>query len=275
MTAELSDCDFGKIRRFMYETYGINLHDGKKELVRARLGRRLRQGKFGSFTEYLDFVTGTGGVDELTAMIDSLSTNLTGFFREENHFDCLRRIIADMTESARSLPMLRIWCAGCSTGEEAYSLAMTVREHLKVQNCATRIVATDISTRVLRTAVKGVYRADRIGSIPDALVKKYFQIGSGTRRGYYRVKKDLRDMVTFERFNLMDTPPFRDSFDTIFCRNVMIYFDKKTQERLIARLYDALETGGWLFIGHSESLTGMQHRFTYVEPNVYRKGENR
>ena len=275
MTAELRDIDFTKISRFVYETYGINLHAGKKELVKARLGKRLRDGNFRSFAEYFRFVTTKEGTDELIVMIDSLSTNLTSFFREEAHFHELRKIIPGMIESpsryGRIPGRLRIWCAGCSTGEEPYSLAMTLREELNGQNIDTQILATDISTKVLKTAMAGVYPSGRVKSIPNSLLRKYFQIGQGEWEGYYRVKEEIKDIIKFMRFNLMENPPFNKPFDCIFCRNVMIYFDKETQKKLIDRFYDCLKKDGWLFIGHSESLTGMTHQFNYIEPSVYQK----
>ncbi|WP_299979057.1 protein-glutamate O-methyltransferase CheR [Desulfobacula sp.] len=271
MTAELRDIDFGKISRFVYEKYGINLHAGKKELVKARLGKRLRDGNFRSFAEYFRFVTKKEGADELTVMIDSLSTNLTSFFREDAHFHRFRKIIPGMAGPLSHYGRLRIWCAGCSTGEEAYSLAMTLKEALNGQNIDTQILASDISTKVLKTAMAGVYPNERVKNIPNSLLRKYFQIGQEEWEGYYRVKKDIKDIIKFMRFNLMEKPPFNNPFDSIFCRNVMIYFDKETQEKLINRFYDCLKKDGWLFIGHSESLTGMTHPFKYVEPSVYRK----
>ena len=274
MTVELRDIDFVKISRFVYETYGINLHDGKRELVKARLGKRLRDGNFRSFADYFKFVTAKEGADELIVMIDSLSTNLTSFFREDAHFHRFRQIVPEIIESSSRhsrVPRLRVWCAGCSTGEEPYSLAITLKEALNGRNTDTQILATDISTKVLKTATAGIYANGRVKGIPGSLLRKYFQIGQGKWEGHYRVKENLRGIIKFTRFNLMEVPDFKDPFDTIFCRNVMIYFDKETQKRLIDRFYNCLKEGGWLFIGHSESLTGITHRFKYIEPSVYRK----
>ncbi len=274
-TPKLRDIDFEKISRFVYERYGINLHEGKKELVKARLSRRLREGNFNSFAQYFRFVTIKDGASELIIMIDTLSTNLTSFFREDAHFNKLRKIIGTMRKPlSGNVPMLRplrIWCAGCSTGEEAYSLAITIQEALADQSVDTQILATDISTKVLKTATAAIYSKERVKNIPQLLLKKYFQIGHGDWEKYYRVKKEIKNMIKFMRFNLMDNPDFNNAFDSIFCRNVMIYFDKKTQERLVNKFYDNLKTGGWLFIGHSESLTGIKHQFKYVEPSVYLK----
>ena len=276
MTYELRDCDFEKISRLVYEQCGINLHVGKKELVKARLGKRLREGRIGSFADYYRYVTTEEGIDELIAMIDSISTNLTSFFREENHFHKLREVVPAMIMapgSGRHVPKLRIWSAGCSTGEEPYSLAINSREiaNGNGENCDLKILATDISTRTLRTAVAGVYPKEKVKNIPPLLLRKYFQIGQKRSSGYYRVKKEIKDIIKFRRFNLMETVPFNGLFDIIFCRNVMIYFDKETQNGLVNRFYDSLKKGGYFFAGHSESLTGLSHQFKYIEPSVYRK----
>lgn len=269
----LRDIDFEKISRFVYDLCGIHLHEGKKELVKARLGKRLREGKFKSFSEYYHYVTTPEGADELIAMIDSLSTNLTSFFREVEHFRKFREIIPEMigTSNKGRIPKLRIWSAGCSTGEEPYSLAMTLREMYSDNEIAVKIIATDISTRVVNTAIKGIYPAEKVGNISAALLKKYFQVGQGNWNGYYRVKKEIKVMIDFMRFNLMDTIRYNDPFDIIFCRNVMIYFDKTTQSNMVSKFYECLKDGGYLFVGRSESLTGLNHHYKYVEPSVYRK----
>ncbi len=272
--AELQDADFEKISRLVYEKCGINLHEGKKELVSSRLGKRLREGRFRSFADYYRYVTTEEGTDELVRMIDSISTNLTSFFREESHFQKLRMILGTMVGkpgSGSRLPKLRIWSAGCSTGEEPYSLAIMVREYMEGNPIDVKILATDISTSVLKTASAGIYSEERLKNIAPAIVKKHFQYGCGKWAGYYRIKKDISDAVKFVRFNLMEPPPSDYLFDVIFCRNVMIYFDKPTQNVLTNRFYECLSKGGYFFIGHSESLTGLDHKFKYVEPSVYRK----
>jgi chemotaxis protein methyltransferase CheR len=272
-TYDLKLVDFERISKLVYQHCGINLHDGKKELVKARLGKRLREGNFESFSEYYQFITTDEGTDELVTMIDSISTNLTYFFREESHFQKLRGILTGLNntkDQRRSVILFKIWSAGCSTGEEPYSLAMTLKECLNGTDRG-KVIATDISTRVLKIAESGIYAEEKIKNLPSSLVKKYFQIGSGRWTGSYRVKKELQDIVEFMRFNLMEQPPSEFSFDAIFCRNVMIYFDKPTQGTLVNRFYDCLQKGGYLFIGHSESLTGLNHAFKYIEPSVYRK----
>jgi len=274
LSSELRDIDYERISRLVYEQCGINLHEGKRELVKARLGKRLREGSFKSFGDYYRYVTTDEGTDELISMIDSLSTNLTYFFREESHFQKLRQIlpaILNTPSNTGQLEKLKIWSAGCSTGEEPYSLAMTTRECTNGSPHEIKIIATDISTRVLKTAAKGVFSQDKLKNVPPAILKKYFQIGYGRWEGYYRIKKTVADMIEFSRFNLMNTPPADYRFHIIFCRNVMIYFDKTTQADLVTRFYQCLNKGGYLFIGHSESLTGLSHEFKYIEPSVYRK----
>jgi len=271
---ELRDTDFEKIRRLVYEQSGINLHEGKRELVKARLDKRLRQGNFKSFADYYRYVTTEEGVSELVTMIDSLSTNLTSFFREDSHFQKLREIVPKMIKTAdkgHSMPKLRLWSAGCSTGEEPYSIAITLSELVKGNNIDVKILATDISTKVLKSAVNGIYPKEKVKNIPPQLLRRYFQIGQKDWNGYYRIKKELRDIVKFMRFNLMEDLQSSSAFDVIFCRNVMIYFDKITQNKLVNRFYTYLRKGGYLFTGHSESLTGLTHKFKYVEPSVYYK----
>ncbi len=267
LNAEMKDSDFDRISKLVYEQCGIHLHDGKKELVKARLGKRLREGNFRSFADYYSHVTTREGQEELITMIDSISTNLTYFFREESHFRKLEKILPKLPENNK----LNLWCAGCSTGEEPYSIAMTVRERVNSSIVNVKILATDISTKVLKTAQAAVYSTERIDKVPQALLRKYFQYGTGNSSGLYRVKKELRDLIEFRRLNLIEPFPQQFRFHVIFCRNVMIYFDKATQSVLVNKYYEHLEKGGYLFVGHSESLTGLSHPFKYSEPSIYRK----
>lgn len=274
MTSELKDSDFEKISKLVYELCGINLHEGKKELVKARLGKRLREGNYKSFRDYFLYVTTDEGKDELVAMIDSISTNLTSFYREESHFARLRVIVSSMLDKAGPrgfIPKFNVWSAGCSTGEEPYTIAITIKEAANTRQIDARIFATDISTKVLRVAEAGIYPEERVKKIATPVLGKYFQIGTGRSSGYYRLKKDIKDMVTFQRFNLMEAFPSSANFDVIFCRNVMIYFDKPTQTRLVNKYYESLKKDGYFFVGHSESLTGLKHPFKYIEPSVYQK----
>ena len=271
---ELKDCDFEKIRKLVYEQCGINLHEGKRELVKARLGKRLREGCYKSFSDYCRYVTTKDGTGELIAMIDSISTNLTSFFREESHFIRLRMIISAILEKEglrRSPYQFNLWSAGCSTGEEPYSLAITIKESAGLRPFDVKITATDISTKVLRIAETAVYQEEKVKCIATPVLRKYFQVGTGRSAGLYRIKKDIKDMIEFRRFNLMDEFSCAAKFDIVFCRNVMIYFDKKTQNSLIDKFYESLKAGGYFFVGHSESLTGLKHQFKYVEPSVYQK----
>jgi len=275
LSTELSDLDFRRFSVLVYEKCGINLHKGKKELVRARLGKRLREAGFKDFRTYYRFVTQEDRGDELVKMLDAISTNLTSFFREEKHFDFLKRVVFptySVGENTAGLQKLQFWSAGCSSGEEPYSLAMLLLEYLgENPRLDMKVLATDISTKVLAQAERGVYPAARLEKIPATVVRKYFHRGYGRQEGYLRVKPSLREMVQFKRLNLMEPLPFKEAFDVILCRNVMIYFDKTTQEDLVSKLYDGLLDGGYLFIGHSETLTRISHRFRYIRPSVYQK----
>ena len=270
---ELNQKDFQKLSRLIYDQSGISLNDGKKELVKARLGKRLKEGNFASFADYYRYITTEEGQNELILMLDSISTNLTYFFRESAHFDKLRLIIPPIMNAKRfdRQQRFQIWSAACSSGEEPYSLGIFLKELLAEKANYVSILATDISTRVLKTAIQGIFPKDRMKNVSDPILKKYFQYGSGKRAGFFRVKEDIRNMVRFQRFNLMMPPPSDFTSDIIFCRNVMIYFDKQTQEKLVNRLYKTLNTGGYFFIGHSESLTGLEHPFKYIGPSIYQK----
>lgn len=272
-TFELQEVDFARISRLIYEKCGINLHEGKKMLVKTRLSKRLRERNFSSFAQYYDYVTTDEGTEELVHMLDSISTNLTYFFREDSHFRKLADILPQLpgVASRKGPPRLRIWCAGCSTGEEPYSLAMTVLGAMNQANWDVKILATDICTSVLAKATAGIYDASKLENVSPEIIRKFFQRGQGRWTGFLRVKSELRGMVHFRRFNLMDPLPRDVLFDVIFCRNVMIYFDKQTQASLIGRFYDSLAEGGYFFAGHSESLTGLNHHLKYIEPSVYRK----
>jgi chemotaxis protein methyltransferase CheR len=274
VTFELKDSEFEKISKLVYEQCGINLHEGKRELVKARLGNRLREGNYKSFNDYCHYVITDQGKDELIAMIDSISTNLTSFFREESHFARLRVIVSSIlgkVGSSSVIPKINVWSAGCSTGEEPYTIGITIKETAGTRPLDAKIFATDISTKVLRVAEAAIYPAERVKKISAPVLGKYFQIGTGRSEGYYRIKKDIKDMVTFQRFNLMDKFPSESNFDVIFCRNVMIYFDKQTQTRLVNKYYGSLKKDGYFFVGHSESLTSLEHPFKYIEPSVYQK----
>ena len=270
----LSEAQFERISALVKDLCGINLHDGKKELVKARLGKRLRQLGIQGFEQYIDYVEQDAGGDELVAMLDALSTNLTSFFRESAHFDHLAEVIAPRA-AARARGVVgrfRAWSAGCSSGEEPFSMAITLAERLPdFERWDMRILATDLSTKVLRKAEQGVYPPERLRDVTPQIRQGHF-VRIGTRKApAYQVRPEIRRLIHFARLNLMDPWPMRGPFDVIFCRNVMIYFDKSTQGKLVQRFWELLSSGGTLFIGHSESLAGVTHRFKYAKPTVYEK----
>jgi chemotaxis protein methyltransferase CheR len=226
------------------------------------------------FRQYIEYLQNDGG-DELIAMMDLISTNLTGFFRESGHFDYFSEVILPeiVSRAAGRGRRLRIWSAGCSSGEEPYTIAILVNEGLpEVQSWDAKLLATDLSTKVLGHAMRGIYRAEQLASVPGMLLARYFVCVQTRPERLYKVGDSWRRLVHFGRLNLMEAWPVRGPFDVIFCRNVMIYFDKATQGRLIGRFWDLLAPGGMLFVGHSESLADVKHKFEYVQPTVYRRG---
>ncbi len=267
--------DFKKFSRYVYDVAGINLHDGKKELLKARLAKILREREFSSFREYYSRVINDTSGYELTLLLNALSTNLTYFFREPQHFDFLEKeVFPELARSRQSSKdkQLRLWSAGCSSGEEAYTMAMTAFEALGPSaEHQIEILATDLSTKVLAMARTGIYKQEKINKIPPKLGRRYFQKGRNRWKGYFRVKKEIREKVKFERLNLIEEFQFDKPFDVIFCRNVMIYFDTPTRQMLVEKLYRTLAPGGYLFIGHSESLTGLRHSFKYIQPAIFKK----
>ncbi len=268
MSAELSEKQFRKISQLIYNLCGINLKDGKQALVRARLMKRLRALKLDSFDEYMKYLDGDQGTQELSYLIDVMTTNKTSFFREPEHFKFLCDHVLPKLRSSR----LRFWTAACSSGEEPFSLAMLLKEHLP--NADTRdvkILATDISMKMLEKARNGVYSEELVRDVPSRFSKKYFDKFSQNSINYYRVKDNVKAMVRLGWLNLMDPWPMKGPFHVIFCRNVMIYFDRPTQQRLINRLWELLDSGGYLFVGHSEGLSAVSHKFRYVRPAVYKK----
>jgi chemotaxis protein methyltransferase CheR len=266
---ELTDAHFRKVRETVYRISRINLHEGKEGLVKMRLTRRIRELGLESFDAYLEHVASDASGREVAEMVDALTTNKTSFFREAQHFDFLcEEVLPALVAAGRPV---NLWSAGCSTGEEPYTLAMLLAEELPEGAAAeARILATDISARVLTQARGGIYSPDRAEEIPQALRRKYLAPAGGAGVGY-QVAARLRERVRFARLNLMEEWPMRGKFQVIFCRNVMIYFDRPTQERLVQRFWEQLMPGGHLFVGHSESLSSLEHRFRYVRPAIYLK----
>jgi chemotaxis protein methyltransferase CheR len=265
----LTEREFREIRALAHRIFGLDLKPGKEALVQARLARRVQELGLGSIAEYVEAVKADRTGAELERLINALTTNHTSFLREPQHFELLRGHILPLLARRASF---RVWSAGCSTGEEPYTILFTAAEALGPERLgAMRLLATDISTRALEQAQSGIYPAARLEGLPAGWAQRYFQRGTGRWEGSVRVKPDWRARVEFRRLNLMEDFSHLPRFAVIFCRNVMIYFDKPTQERLVRRFSERLEPGGWLLIGHSEGLMGVRHELRYVKPAVYRK----
>jgi chemotaxis protein methyltransferase CheR len=240
-------------------------------MVYGRLVRRLRELRIGSFAEYVALLRDDAGGPEFVNLINAVTTNLTSFFREKHHFDVLReKVIPEFVTRNSAKRSLRIWSAGCSTGEEPYSIAMTVLDCLPA-GWDLKILATDIDTKVLATASAGVYGEDRIRSLPDTLKRRGFLRGRGESSDKVRVRPEFQQPISFKQLNLMEAWPMRGQFDFIFCRNVVIYFDKPTQQRLFDRFADQLVDDGYVFLGHSETMHNLTTRFRLLGQTVYQK----
>ncbi len=253
----LSDREFRDIGKLIMRETGICLKDSKRMLVQARLAKRLRSLGFASYGEYFDYVSQPANGDERVELVNCITTNKTDFFRENHHFEFLAKQVIRQTglrPAKGGLRRLRLWSAGCSTGEEPYSMAITILETLgSIGGWDIKILASDIDTGVLAKAEAGIYEAERLSSIPEAALRKYFRPVDGGER--YAVKENLKELIGFRRINFADAAwPVRTRFDAIFCRNVIIYFDRPTQQRLLERLTAYLEPSGYLVMGHSENL---------------------
>jgi len=272
----ISPEEFGRLRDLVRRHTGIALSEHKRSLVASRLGKRLRALGFPSFHAYCGHLAAEAGRPELEHFINAITTNKTDFFREPAHFEFLQSQVlpALRAQAARGQERrVRIWSAACSTGEEPYTIAITLREGLEpLAAWDVRILASDIDTQVLRQAAAGIYPVERVAGIRPFLVQRHFLRGTGSREGFVRVREEVRRLVTFRRINLLEEPwPIRTRFRCIFCRNVLIYFDQATQRRLIGRLADHLAAGGYLFLGHSELLHGLSDDFDYVRTTIYRR----
>lgn len=275
-SARLSTGDFNRLSRFIHETCGIRMTPAKKTMLEARLQKRLRSLGMRSFADYLNYLfSAAGEKEEVVLMIDQVTTNKTDFFREPDHFDYLSQVV--LPQWVRRTPHggrpLRVWSAGCSTGEEPYTLAMVLQEFAEGSpGLDYRILATDISTRVLEKAHQAIYPEERAHPVPQHLKRKYFLRSRDLSAGLVRITPALREKVRFRHLNFMaDDFGLREEQDIIFCRNVIIYFDRPTQERLLRRLCRHMSPGGHLFMGHSETLSGLDVPLTAVYPTVYRK----
>ena len=267
-TPILKPRDFSRICELAYSRCGLNLKEGKERLVSSRLAKLIRKGGFQSFEEYYEHVVRDKTGEAVIAMIDSLTTNHTSFLREPEHF---RFLLSQVVPEYVRRGVFPIWSAASSTGEEPYSILFSV---LSAQTPGSivnvEIRATDISTRVLTIAREALYPSERLSTVPPDWLPRFFQREMGPSPAY-RVKPEYRRAVRFERLNLMEPFPISDQYPVIFCRNVMIYFDRNTRADLVRRLSACLEPGGYLFVGHAESLIGIDHPLTYIRPAVYRK----
>lgn len=268
---DLTDGEFAAIRAYLLELTGISLGDTKRDLVRSRLGKRIRHHGSVSFAEYLDTVRRDGTGAERQEFINCLTTNKTDFFRESHHFDFVRDTLVPAIR-ATSRKRVRIWSSACSTGEEPYSLAITLADACPASDgWDVKILATDIDTAVLATAERGVYDATRVAALPREILARGFQRGRGANEGLVAVRPEIRRLVTFRQINLTTGGwPFRSKFDAIFCRNVVIYFDRPTQHRLMERFADHLDPAGYLVLGHSENLHWMSERYAPAGNTIYR-----
>lgn len=265
---------FKRLADFIYSECGIKLPVAKKTMLEARLQKRLRVLGMDCFATYCDYLFTPKGMElELISLIDTVTTNTTEFFRESKHFDVLTgKVLPDHLKRHSIAEPFRLWSAGCSSGEEPYTLAMVLSEYARVtQGFRFGILATDISTNVLERAMRGIYSEDKLAGVSMELKKRYMLKGKSRSAGLIRFTPEVRGLIEFRRLNFMEEFAFEKPMHVIFCRNVIIYFDRQTQENLLGRFCQCLEPGGHLFIGHSESITGMNLPLTPVAPTVYRK----
>lgn len=268
----LGDAEFEFIRHVVAENAGISLGPNKRQLVQGRLGRRLRELNLPSFEAYCDHVRNSGP-EELVALINAITTNVTSFFRENHHFEALASyMLPEAFQRNRASRRVRMWSAGCSSGEEPYCIAMVAREVLpEGQSWDLKILATDIDSEMIETAKRGIYPLDRLANVSQQRLRKHFHKGTREHSGSAKIRPEVAELVTFRTLNLMDPWPMRGPFDIIFCRNVMIYFDQATRERLLNRFADILVTDGYLCLGHSESIHGSSSPFKLVGKTIYRR----
>lgn len=266
---QMTDADFEQISKLAMKFTGIVLASHKRNMVYSRIARRVRSLRLNTFSDYLIYLEANHS-DEATHFINALTTNLTSLFRESHHFDFLRKdLLPDLRKRNQGSKQLRIWSAGCSIGQEAYSIAMTIAQCGFTADWDIKILATDLDSNVLDTGASGVYPISHIEDLDESLIKKFFRRSSDHRS--VQVKDELRKLVFFKRLNLLEDWPMKGPFDFIFCRNVVIYFNKETQKVLFDRYAEMLPIGGYLFIGHSENLSGICDRFESQGQTIYRK----
>ncbi|WP_019556689.1 CheR family methyltransferase [Thiomicrorhabdus arctica] len=269
---DFTEQDFKRVQKIVYDFAGIDLNESKINLVYNRLAKRIRFLALTSFSQYIDYVEAQGE-SEFIQLINSITTNLTFFFRENHHFEYLaEHVIPALVISNAASRRIRIWSAGCSTGEEPYSIAIMLKEKAPL-DWDVQVIATDLDSDVVQTGLNGVYTIDRLKGVSEARQKRWFLKGTGSKEGFVKVKSELQEIIKFDQLNLMSEWPIKDSIDVIFCRNVVIYFDKPTQSKLFDRYADRLPVGGHLFVGHSESLYKVCTRFELLGQTIYKKNE--
>ncbi len=262
--------DFERLRQLVNEHTGIKLSDHKQEMLYSRLSRRLRALNLNSFLSYYKRLKSDGG-EELVHFINAVTTNLTAFFREPHHFKLLEQVLLpQLLAKKQTTRRLRIWSAGCATGEEAYSIAIVVKEIVPA-DWDVKILATDLDSSVLEKGKQGAYEEDKMSSISPVRLRRWFGGGSSTHAQQVQVAEELQELITFKHLNLIDSWPMRGPFDIIFCRNVVIYFDKATQKILFERFANLIDDNGYLLIGHSENLFQLTTRFRLLQQTVYVK----
>jgi chemotaxis protein methyltransferase CheR len=261
---------FDRIRAIVYEHSGISLKETKEAMVSARIAKRMRALAINSHEDYVDYLDQDKSGDEITFFLDVISTNVTSFFREIQHFEYLKNILRNWIANGKT--KVRIWSAAASTGEEALSIAMAVQEVIGERPFDYKILATDISTSVLSRAQQGTYDAGQMQNVPESQRRRYFQAVRKGDATVYRVCNKLKRRILYRRLNLSRPPfPMRSQLDIVFCRNVMIYFNETIRNRLVAEIHRQLLPGGYLFTGHAESLSSLKTSFTYIQPTLYQK----
>lgn len=263
---ELADSLFRKFSKLVFDKTGINLHSGKKQLLKARIGKIIRQKKIATYLEYYDFICKDKTDEALLEFINAISTNTTFFFREEKHFEFMKNTWANQIHKNRPV---KIWCAASSSGEEPYSIAITANEIFEGQN--VKIVASDIDTNMLKKAKSALYELNKVDKLPKTVLRNNFLKGKNEYKDFVKVKKHLRQLIDFRKVNLIENFSFDCKFDLIFCRNVMIYFKPETKTQIVNRMHNYLNPNGYLFIGHSETLNGITDKYKYVQPAIYQK----
>jgi chemotaxis protein methyltransferase CheR len=261
---------FNAFRNLVYDKAGIALGEKKEALVAARLSKRMHSLNIPTYEAYYEYVNNDTDGLEIIKLLDSISTNVTHFFREHQHFEFIAHHIDKWYLAGQR--KFRIWSAGCSSGEEPYTIAMTINETLRGKTSDTRVLATDLSTRILTEATEGIYNERDLEKIPEKYVLNYFEQFTIDNKIHFQIKSNCRSLITFQRLNLTNMPfPMKGPFDFIFCRNVMIYFDNAMRKRLLEEYHRLLKPGGFLLVGHAESLTGMLSGLKSVKPSIYEK----